>query len=43
MPAVPPEEERVEELFGGRGAELTNLWRTRQFEYQWLRAVPSLR
>lgn len=23
----------------GRGAELANLWRTRQFEYQWLRAL----
>jgi 2-haloacid dehalogenase len=30
---------RVEELFAGRGAELTSLWRTRQFEYQWLRAL----
>jgi 2-haloacid dehalogenase len=23
----------------GRGADLANLWRTRQFEYQWLRAL----
>ena len=30
---------RVEELFPGRGSELSNAWRTRQFEYQWLRAL----
>jgi 2-haloacid dehalogenase len=29
----------AEELFPGRGAELGNMWRTRQFEYTWLRAV----
>jgi 2-haloacid dehalogenase len=29
----------VEDLFPGRGAELVNAWRTRQFEYQWLRAL----
>lgn len=29
----------AERLFPGRGAELTNAWRTRQFEYQWLRAL----
>jgi len=29
----------AEELFPGKGPELTNLWRTRQFEYQWLRAL----
>jgi 2-haloacid dehalogenase len=29
----------VEQLFPGRGAELSNAWRTRQFEYQWLRAL----
>ena len=29
----------AEELFPGRGAELSNLWRIRQFEYQWLRAL----
>ena len=29
----------VERLFPGRGRELTNLWRTRQFEYTWLRAI----
>jgi 2-haloacid dehalogenase len=27
----------VEELFPGKGAELSNAWRTRQFEYTWLR------
>ncbi|HEX4321501.1 MAG TPA: haloacid dehalogenase type II [Acidobacteriaceae bacterium] len=30
---------RVEEAFPGRGAEFANLWRTRQFEYTWLRTV----
>src|SRR6185369_5137647 len=30
---------RAEEFFAGRGAELSNLWRTRQFEYTWLRAL----
>ena len=29
----------AESLFPGRGAELTGAWRTRQFEYQWLRAL----
>src|SRR5262245_26172564 len=29
----------AEELFPGRGAELSKTWRTRQFEYQWLRAL----
>jgi 2-haloacid dehalogenase len=29
----------AEQLFSGRGAELSNEWRTRQFEYQWLRAL----
>jgi 2-haloacid dehalogenase len=28
-----------EDAFPGRGVELGNLWRTRQFEYQWLRAL----
>jgi 2-haloacid dehalogenase len=28
-----------EEAFPGHGTELGNLWRTRQFEYQWLRAL----
>jgi 2-haloacid dehalogenase len=29
----------AERLFPGKGAELSNAWRTRQFEYQWLRAL----
>ncbi len=29
----------VETLFPGKGKELGNAWRTRQFEYQWLRAL----
>lgn len=29
----------AEQLFPGRGPELSNLWRTRQFEYTWLRTV----
>ena len=29
----------AEELHPGRGAELSAAWRTRQFEYQWLRAL----
>lgn len=29
----------AEELFPGRGAELGKAWRTRQFEYTWLRTV----
>ena len=29
----------AEELFPGKGAELSNAWRTRQFEYTWLRSV----
>ncbi|MFO0892529.1 MAG: hypothetical protein U0790_25720, partial [Isosphaeraceae bacterium] len=29
----------AETLFPGRGTELSNVWRTRQFEYQWLRAL----
>jgi 2-haloacid dehalogenase len=29
----------AEELFPGRGTELNNLWRTRQFEYMWLRSL----
>ena len=28
-----------EETFPGRGSDLSNAWRTRQFEYQWLRAL----
>jgi 2-haloacid dehalogenase len=34
--SVVPEAER---LFPGKGRELTNLWRTRQFEYCWLRSM----
>src|SRR4051812_13156091 len=30
---------RAEEIFPGRGAELSNAWRTRQFEYTWLRTL----
>jgi 2-haloacid dehalogenase len=30
---------RVEEIFPGKGAEFANLWRTRQFEYSWLRTA----
>jgi 2-haloacid dehalogenase len=30
---------RVEELFPGKGAEFTAAWRTRQFEYTWLRTL----
>ena len=29
----------AEALFPGRGAEFSNAWRTRQFEYTWLRTV----
>jgi 2-haloacid dehalogenase len=29
----------AEALFPGKGTELGNAWRTRQFEYQWLRAL----
>src|ERR1700751_5584832 len=29
----------VEELYPKRGVELSNLWRTRQFEYTWLRTM----
>ena len=29
----------AEQLFPGKGTELSNVWRTRQFEYQWLRAL----
>jgi 2-haloacid dehalogenase len=34
--SVVPEVERV---FPGKGQQLTNLWRTRQFEYSWLRSI----
>jgi 2-haloacid dehalogenase len=29
----------AEQLFPQKGGELNNLWRTRQFEYQWLRSI----
>src|SRR5579864_2394599 len=29
----------VDELYPEKGAELTNIWRTRQFEYTWLRTL----
>lgn len=29
----------AEQAFPGRGRELTQLWRTRQFEYTWLRSI----
>jgi len=29
----------VERVSPGRGREFTNLWRTRQFEYSWLRSI----
>jgi 2-haloacid dehalogenase len=29
----------VECVFPGKGRDLTNLWRTRQFEYTWLRSI----
>jgi 2-haloacid dehalogenase len=32
---------RCEALFPGRGNELVGMWRTRQFEYAWLRAVAN--
>jgi 2-haloacid dehalogenase len=31
-----------EAAFPGRGAELANAWRARQFEYQWLRALTGM-
>lgn len=30
---------RVEEMFPGKGQELSSAWRTRQFEYTWLRTM----
>jgi len=29
----------AEELFPGKGLEFSNIWRTRQFEYTWLRTL----
>lgn len=34
-----PVSQRAEQLFPGHGKELSNVWRVRQFEYQWLRAL----
>jgi 2-haloacid dehalogenase len=34
-----PVVKRAEELFPGKGEALANLWRTRQFEYTWLRTL----
>jgi 2-haloacid dehalogenase len=31
----------VEAVFPGKGRDFTNLWRTRQFEYTWLRTITS--
>jgi len=31
----------VERIFPGKGRDLTNLWRTRQFEYSWLRSITN--
>lgn len=31
----------VDRIFPGKGRELTSLWRTRQFEYCWLRSITS--
>jgi 2-haloacid dehalogenase len=31
----------ADEVSSGRGRELTNLWRTRQFEYCWLRSITN--
>ena len=30
---------KAEEIFPGRGSDLSNAWRTRQFEYTWLRTL----
>lgn len=34
-----PISEACERMFPGRGNELASVWRTRQFEYQWLRSL----
>lgn len=31
----------VERIFPGKGREFTNIWRTRQFEYTWLRSITN--
>jgi 2-haloacid dehalogenase len=30
---------KLEEIFPGKGSEFANSWRTRQFEYTWLRTL----
>ena len=34
-----PVTDLAEQLYPGRGTELTSAWRTKQFEYAWLRVV----
>ena len=34
-----PLKEREEEIFPGKGTALVTLWKTRQFEYTWLRTL----
>jgi 2-haloacid dehalogenase len=34
-----PVAKRVEEMFPGKGTQVTELWRNRQFEYTWLRTA----
>jgi 2-haloacid dehalogenase len=34
-----PVPELAETLFPGKGIDLSNAWRTRQFEYQWLHTL----
>jgi 2-haloacid dehalogenase len=34
-----PVSAKLEEMFPGKGSEVGNLWRTRQFEYSWLRSL----
>jgi 2-haloacid dehalogenase len=36
-----PIAKRVEEISPGKGVEFRNLWRTRQFEYTWLRTLAN--
>jgi 2-haloacid dehalogenase len=36
-----PVTEHVEEIFAGKGKEFTAAWRTRQFEYTWLRTLTN--
>ena len=32
----------VDELYPERGVELNNVWRTKQFEYTWLRTISAI-